>query len=71
MSLVVQEGSYQEGHLVLEGSLIVMVLINMPLYGLRNILKFVLLFELRDTLGWQTEQVLGSMMCRSGCISLT
>ena len=61
MSLVVLEGSYQEGHLVLEGSLIVIVVISMSLYSLHSILKFVLLFELRDTVGWQNEQVMRSM----------
>lgn len=48
---MVHEGSYQGGHLVLEGSLIVIVVISMSLHGLQSILKFVLLFELRDTLG--------------------
>lgn len=61
MSLVVLEGSYREGHLVLEGSLIVIVVISMSLYGLQSILKFVLLFELRDTVGWQNEQVMRNM----------
>lgn len=61
MSLVVLEGSYQEGHLVLEGSLIVIVVISMSLYGFQSILKFVLLFELRGTVGWQNEQVMRSM----------
>lgn len=61
MCLVVLEGSYQEGHLVLEGSLIVIVAISMSLYGFQSILKFVLLFELRDTVGWQNEQVMRSM----------
>lgn len=58
---MVLEGSYQEGHLVLEGSLIVIVVISISLYGLQSILKFVLLFELRDTVGWQNEQVMRSM----------
>lgn len=58
---MVQEGSYQEGLLVLEGSLIVIVVISMSLHGLQSILKFVLLFELRDPLGWQNEQVMRSM----------
>lgn len=71
MSLVVLEGCYQEGHLVLEGSLIVIVGISVSLYDLQSILKFVLLFELRDTLGWQNERVMRSMDVQVWIMNLT
>lgn len=56
LPLLTHKASYQEGHSVLEGSLIVMMIINMRFYGVPNILRCVLLFELReDILGRQNE----------------
>lgn len=56
LPLLTHKASYWEGHSVLEGSLIAMMIISMHFYGLPNILRCVLLFELReDLLGRQNE----------------